>query len=259
MDLKSIIGIAHVGLLCLSVDAVGAVLAINPTKDNTIYRESPENSNGLGPGIFVGNNANSDQATRRALIAFDVSSIPAGSVINSVSLQLYLGQENTGKPPLAVTMHALTVDWGQGTSATGGPISGGGGGTPATTGDATWDRRFYDVTPWTTAGGDFTAAASASALVGAEGSFYSWSSALLSSNVQAWVDQTAPNYGWLLRGDETVARTAKRFDSGESATPNQRPLLTINYTVPEPAGLAILACTAVIGLRRRRWDCGAIA
>ena len=47
------------------------------------------------------------------------------------------------------------------------------------------------------------------------------------ADVQAWVNNAASNFGWLVLGDESEAATAKRFDTRESASP---PILTIEYT-----------------------------
>lgn len=46
------------------------------------------------------------------------------------------------------------------------------------------------------------------------------------ADVQAWLDNPASNFGWLVLGDETGIATAKRFDTRESASP---PVLTIAY------------------------------
>ena len=50
------------------------------------------------------------------------------------------------------------------------------------------------------------------------------------ADVQAWLDNPASNFGWLMLGDETAIATAKRFDTRESASP---PMLTIEFT-PAP-------------------------
>jgi hypothetical protein len=71
----------------------------------------------------------------------------------------------------------------------------------------------------------------------------------LVADVQAWVNGTASNYGWIVIGNESGAGTAKGFASREATTTSQRPQLTITYTVavPEPATQA-LALFAVLFL-----------
>ncbi len=53
-----------------------AVITLGADKDATIYQNN-NNSNGAGPGMFVGTNGTS--SPRRALLSFDLSSIPTGS------------------------------------------------------------------------------------------------------------------------------------------------------------------------------------
>src|SRR5438094_7248895 len=93
---------------------------------------------------------------------------------------------------------------------------------------------------WTTQGGDFSATVSASQSVGAIGS-YTWSSVQMVADVQSWLDNPTINFGWLVRGDESVNATAKRFDTRESASP---PVLTIQYTASTPSPTPTTSPTA---------------
>jgi hypothetical protein len=88
--------------------------------------------------------------------------------------------------------------------------SGGGGtgqGFPANPGDATWSQNSFGASAWTTAGGDFSTAPSASAVVSQSlDSPYMWgSTAALVSYVQNWLDSPGTNFGWTLLGDEVGA------------------------------------------------------
>lgn len=58
---------------------------------------------------------------------------------------------------------------------------------------------------------------------------YVWSGAGLVSDLHAWVSNTVPNHGWLLKGNETTTSTVKKFYSREGFTP---PVLTVDYTPP---------------------------
>ena len=96
---------------------------------------------------------------RRAVLAFDLTSIPAGSTVTAARLSLLV----TRNPFQSLTMHdfsihRLTSDWGEGTSS----VTGAGGlGTLSTTGDATWAHTSFNTESWTTAGGDFVPTSSA--------------------------------------------------------------------------------------------------
>jgi hypothetical protein len=217
---------AALGVACL-VSAAGAdVVSMEPSKDNTLY-ESEEGvfSNGKG-AIFAGRNAMPSNSIRRGLVAFDVAAVvPAGSRITSVTLQLRMSQTIVGNQ--AVSIHRLLADWGEGNSNAAG---GGGGGAPAAPGDATWIHTFFPKSFWAAPGGDFVPMASATQTVGPTG-FYSWgSTSQMVADVQGWLDDPAQAFGWLIRGNESVSPTAKRFDSRENLNESFRPMLTVEFT-----------------------------
>lgn len=199
-------------------------------KDNTLYQDAAGSlSNGKGIGFFAGKDTS---LIRRGVVAFDLTSIPAGATVTGAQLQLYLGfTQSTAADN--VTVHRTMATWGEGTSDAAGNES---GGAASTVNDATWIHRFYNTTLWSAAGGDFNATASATTSVGTTTGFYTWSSSGLVADVQAWVSTPSTNFGWLLRCNEAVTKSQRRFDTRESATPAQRPMLTVTYTVQAPSG-----------------------
>jgi hypothetical protein len=201
---------------------------VSASQDNTLYEDATGSlSNGAGQHFFVGTTA-IEAEIRRGLIAFDLSSaISGGSTVLSATLILSMSKTMAGDQ--AVALHPVLVEWGEGSSDAMGEE---GMGTPSTSGDATWLHTFYDSSLWATAGGDFAATASATTLVGDPGS-YEWNSPQMVSDVQAWIDAPANNFGWLLLGNEATAMTAKRFDSREHPTAANRPLLVITYNPPD--------------------------
>jgi hypothetical protein len=48
-------------------------------------------------------------------------------------------------------------------------------------------------------------------------------------DVQEWLNAPATNFGWIIRGNETLSQTAKRFDSRQNPTAANRPLLIVEY------------------------------
>lgn len=228
--------LAAAGLL-LAAPAFADVVQFGASKDNTIYQNT-DNSNGAGDHIFAGRAAAlNPNPVRRALLAFDLTSIPAGSTINSVTLRLRLSRASSSTLRLT-SLHRVLADWGEGTSdaGAGGVGIGEGDGVPATANDATWNNRFHPATAWTTLGGDFEATPSASLNVGAINNFYTFgSTAGMVADVQLWLDNPAQSFGWIVRGVETSAATAKRFDSRTFVTEANRPLLTVDYTPPATA------------------------
>lgn len=221
------------------------VATITSSKDNTIFNESASRSNGAGEYLFAGSTARGE--VRRGLVAFDVAgSIPAGSLITGVTLTLH--QSRTIASSESIALHRLTSDWGEGDSDAPGEE---GGGAPATPGDATWSHAVWPSTPWASSGGDFVAAASATALIAPAIAFYDFSSPGMIADVQGWLD-SGDNFGWMLRGDEASAVTAMRFDTHENANPATWPALEIEYIVPEPTGLGLLLLVGALRAARFR-------
>lgn len=202
-------------------------VVLTPTKDNTLYEsDTGALSNGAGAYFFVGKT--NTGAIRRGLLAFDIASrLPAGATVVSATLQMNMSKSVAGAT--AVGLHRALADWGEGTSND--TNRGGGVGTAATTGDATWLHTFHDMALWSTLGGDFVPTATVTTSVDGEG-IYIWpSTPSLVAEIQQWLETPATNFGWVVVGDESTSRTAKRFDSRENATAASRPQLTVVYTI----------------------------
>ncbi len=238
---------------------------ISASKDNSIFQNSTSNSAGGAAGVFSG--ANGSASPRRGLMAFDIAaSVPSGATITSAKLSLYLGNAPNFNP-VTIGLHKLNADWGEGTAGSSTPaISGGGNGSAAATGDATWNARVLGTSLWTDPGatGDFNATASASATVsGPVDTPYSWlSTPALVADVQSWLNTPAGNFGWvLINANEGSSATVKAFYS-RSATLNSnggalnldwRPTLVVDYVlVPEPASAILLVFGCLLAFDRRR-------
>jgi hypothetical protein len=217
---------------------VPSTITLNPSKDNTLYQNTTGGiSNGAGSYFFAGEvGETGGSLIRRGVIAFDIAgNIPSGATINSATLSLHMSRGTSGAQ--TVELHRLSADWGEGTSNAGSP----GQGTTATTDDATWVYRFYDTASWTNAGGDFVSTVSASKSVSGVGS-YTWGSTdQMVTDVQDWLDTPSSNFGWIVLGNETTASSAKRFDSRENSTADNRPTLTIDYTSTQTASTLALS------------------
>jgi hypothetical protein len=236
-------------LFLLPLSASAATLTLGASKDNTLYEDVAGTlSNGAGPALFVGKTGGG--SIRRGLLEFDLSAIPSGSIVESVTLALFLEQAQSF--PTDVTLHEVLSEWGEGTSSAG---VRGGIGAGAAANDTTWLHTFFPGSMWMNTGGDFDPIASATLEVGAEGSTYTWPDMpSLVADVQGWIDAPASNHGWLLRGDESQTATAKAFATRESSAAIHRPTLTVTFTpVPEPhAVLSAIAGAALLVARRKR-------
>jgi hypothetical protein len=213
-------------LFALAESATATEVFLNANRDNTMYAESGSESNGAGSHFHAGTTGMSQ--VRRALLRFDIAAgIPAGSTITEVELTLSMSRTNSG--PREVRLHRVLADWGEGTSNA---PNGEGSGTGATTNDATWTRRFFPGTSWTTPGGDFDPVVSATKAIDGIG-FYKWTGAGLVTDVQAMLDAPSTNFGWLLQNEnEADTPTAKRFDSRQNAGTSVRPKLRVVFDPP---------------------------
>jgi hypothetical protein len=228
-------------LSALGVSASAATLSVAPSQDTTLFADNNDFASGAGSFSFIGSVSNG--AARRTLWQFDLSAIPVGSQINSVSLRFVINRAalQSSTDDLA-NLHRLQASWGEGASDGGT----GGGGTQATPEDATWAYRFFggavpgDQLSWTSLGGDFAATASAATNLTGLGTQTFTSTAGLINDVTAWVNDPSSNFGWIMIGPEgpNADQTARRIHSREALTASERPTLVIDYApVPLPATL----------------------
>lgn len=220
-------------------------------KDNTIYSAFTNSSNGSGDFFFVGRQGPQHSSSLvRALLHFNVSSIPAGAVINSATLTLY--PNKTGGASTGIALHKLSEDWGEGASNASGLE---GQGAEAQAGDATWNANFYSTTSWSTPGGTFDANQTAVTSDVSPGTAVVISNAGLVADVQSWINNASTNFGWIIRAsDETPTNSAKRFVSRNSGTIAQRPTLSITYTAGSvPVTLKSFAATLKNGSALLEW------
>lgn len=214
----------------LSFHLAGATIAdelvVVADRDNTLFQsDSGGLSSGSGQHLYAGrvNFAENDNWERRAILHFDVSSIPEGSNILEVTMRMQVTR-TPPQPPinLLFELHACLGEWGEGGSS-----SGGGAGAPSQVGDATWYHTVYPKVNWSNPGGDFTATSSGTTIVNENGP-YVFSGDGLASDVQRWVDGEA-NFGWVMTADVSELRSVRQIASRENGNASQRPTLTVIY------------------------------
>lgn len=259
-----------------------AIVDITNSMDAGMFSEATSSSLSL-PGFFVGTDGG--DSPKRGLLQFDLSSIPAGATIDSVTLSLSVGQvagsaggavTNFG-PLRNISLYNETQAWNQSTNKSNvtygsNAFGGSGHGVTANAGDATWTDEHYDAsnpTAWNVAaGGNWTSAsvalAHATNIPGTTGEVVSWSSAALAAEVQGWLDDPSTNHGLLVKNDDETTGTDFLAFWGEQGAinegnPSLAPDLQVTYDaspVPEPMTLSLIALAMPALLRRRRRAAG---
>jgi hypothetical protein len=244
-------------LLLGSTSALAGIVSLTASKDTTIFSQDDEASNALG---ILFTSPTSGGNIRRSLLNFDVAEqVPAGATITRATLALTLIEGAGGTGDVDHSLHRLLQDWGEGTSSTTS-----GKGAPATPGDATWRDRFFPNETWSNPGGDFVASPSAMMPIGLTPGAITWGpTPEMIADVQSWLDSPSESHGWIVLGDEDSLGTARKFFNRENADPTVRPVLNIEFRLPEAnvptlsqLGLAVMALLmlgfGVLGLSRTR-------
>jgi hypothetical protein len=235
------------------------VATFSTSQDTTVFSQDGNVSAG-GLGWFMVGNTGEDggTATRNALMRFELTSIPAGSIINSVTLTLTQTKNGPSATDEYLDMHRILQSWGEGS------VAGSFSGSQAQLGDATFTYRNYLINTWDSPGGDYDvknrSARTIVTNVGLTPTAFTFDSQSMDfanggmlADVQSWVDNPASNYGWYLLLPEFIEHNARRFGSREGPS-EYSPVLTINFTaVPEPGSILLFSLAAtVISMRRSR-------
>ncbi len=170
----------------------------------------------------IGNFGNSDvlrtyeTATRKGLLRFDLSSIPANAEIRSATLNFYVQQIDYLSLPRWV-LHRVTESWTEGSKLSQ---------YDGTADGATWTSRGPGLGNWTTAGGAYGDEIGRGGL--AAGAIVSIP---ITAAVQNWVTGAWPNYG-MLAHDLTTWANDTQVRSSENADVATRPSLEVVWRLP---------------------------
>ena len=160
-----------------------------------------------------------DGKNRRALIHFDLSSIPSGATIGSATLYLY--NIYTPQEDRTLNVHRITDSWAEG--------SGNNELNSATINGTTWNERWFGAN-WGTAGGDYDSTVTGSNTSGTMADV--WLEWDVKTDVQGFVSETYSNHGWLVKFEPEGSPTVcVKFPSREYTDDStKRPKLVVEYT-----------------------------
>jgi hypothetical protein len=154
------------------------------------------------------------------VVKFDVSSVPAGSTINSATLHLYVTQKQSQLlGDQAVRVHPVTSAWNES--------------------QVTWVRRTSSN--WPSPGGAYgSSIASVQFSSMSSGAWVTFS--IPAGTVQSWVDGPSSNCGLIIKldpdSDPGTGSSAKfnivKFASSENASSSLRPKFEVTYSPPAP-------------------------
>ncbi|MEW6536195.1 MAG: DNRLRE domain-containing protein [Candidatus Auribacterota bacterium] len=157
----------------------------------------------------------------RALISFPnifgdgANQVPYGAIINSATLTLKRSYYS-GSSSATYYLNRMTINWNEGSSWN--SLNGG-----------SWDGGQTFTPNVTTFNLDVT------------------------SSVQAWDNQTMPNYGWIIY--TWTDYCSLEFHSDDASNISYRPVLTIDYSlpvvIPEPASLLLLGLSTFYLIRKK--------
>jgi len=225
MTRRVLLSLSFALLLASGAVFAAETVAIDAARDAAVYEGNGSTANGSGSYLFVGRTGTTGGSSeRRSLIAFDITgSIPGGSTITEVSLDLTMSRTSSGSQTIG--LHRVLESWTEGPSDAGGQE--GSGGT-AVTGDVTWVHREFPDSEWSSTGGSFAEAGAAQTIAG-NGAYTFGSTSQLVADVQSWLDDPSNNHGWALVMQSPGVGSAKRFNSRQNGNAGSRPLLTVTY------------------------------
>lgn len=199
---------------CVTPCGVGiasTTVVLPPVADSFIDQFSPTANNGGSTQIqeYPWTPAN----TRRGLIKFDFSSIPMNATI--VSAQLFLKEATTYGSTRTVALHRITASW--------------------TEAGVTWNVRDGS-SAWNSTGGDFQATATATASAVWTGTL-DWDVWNVLPDVQAFVNGTQVNEGWLIKDNSEDASQAYWFFAARESADD--PYLEVVYAAESTADACV--------------------
>jgi len=214
----------------LMAPASGAVVILTPDADAGRRNGNPDINSGISSDYIVGALAVGE--VHRALLRFDLKSIPTNAVIQHAQLVIADVSRQGAQALATFELHRVLRPWTEGTNF----------GFGVAGGEVSWNSARHDQQLWELGGasGASDARPEVSGSTGSGGQNLTFlSTAGLVADLQHWLLAPSLNYGWRLSNDrESTPRSARRLASREhSSSP---PRLSIQYVLPAPPILELV-------------------
>lgn len=170
----------------------------------------------------------------RAMLKFDLTSIPSSATLGLASLILHCISE-ADATDYTVGAHRAITQWYEGAKNAAAPDGGQDG--------STWSLRNANGSlAWGAEGGqsdtDYVASATDSVVITGANADFTWD---VTADAANFVSVALTNYGWwMINASETTIDSRKRFSSSDDATAAQRPKLAVEYTESAAKGRMFL-------------------
>ncbi len=200
----------------VSENAAGATsLTVQPSVANTYIRDGASSGINFGEKFSIWLKKSIVGFQRRGILSFNFSALDDSAVIESAYLDLYYFNNSIGNDPVGETVEVNRLTQ-----------------TGWVEGEATWDD-YKNATPWTMAGGDYSATGQAAATMPGAFGWVRWP---VTAQVKHAQRNTSEIAHMLVKFSSSAAHNAAaRFLSKESGDPSKQPKLIIKYTTPAPA------------------------
>ena len=202
--------------LCMTTSFQQGTGSYSGARDTHIQQANVTYNYGAATPLMVDSDEpNSSGNDVSALLYWDLSSIPAGSTIESASVTVYV--ENVTQSP-GFDMYAMTQAWTEGT-----------GNGSATANGATWNT-YNGSNAWPGGAGgasDRGSTALANFMPTATGSYQAALNATGEAVLEGWINTPANNKGFMIHAGSTT--NGLDLTSKEGTTVANRPKLTVGY------------------------------
>jgi hypothetical protein len=175
-------------------------------KDSYIRNETSSNF-GAATTLKIGKTAAGQEM--RALLEFNVSSIPSENTVTSAVIQVYLAL-SSNENSTTILVKRVTREWNES--------------------ELTWGNR-KDATPWFNPGADYDSTTYDSVVLTNQTGYYNFT---ITTLVQEWIDGTYDNYGIILIAQSPQDNEIKEISSSDYGTSSQRPMIIIEHQLNAP-------------------------